>query len=403
MKNIIYFYVVFLFCIFSCDVSDNENTNLDETKIIGLNDNKIISLSISNLENSTKLNFDVPLILPDPICSNDSSIMIFDVGDNKIKQLYLNEKFSMFDPLGNGPSKLGGSIFKGVGYSIMNSNDLLLGSDTNIKGFNVLSNSFDEEVLDYFPQCINFSPAVSEIFNIKSGSDTLVISQNGEPCIVLEMAENSFSIKDFKSIKFLRIKPKNREFAELGLSIPDKNDIIVKNELFVRTELFVSYNENRKSFFAVINPTNHLYEFKLDPNNFNFELKNTWNLNLPYSEHPINYTLNNGINRELAQDNLKYNFQINLIKAFDKYLVLSYIPSKSTHFSNSSEAPYASHYLIALFNLEDEKLKVFSLDYNEIYFLGSTNNGKLWFYNIVESEKGKSTVVQVLEINDLLK
>lgn len=403
MKNKYYFCLALLVWSFSCGDSDKGKKSLDETKTIGFNDEKILSLSISSLENSDRLSFEVPLILPDPICSNDSSITIYDVGDNKIKQFYINGNFSVINPLGDGPQRLGGSYFKGVGYSIMDHNDLLLGSDTNIKGFNVLSNSFDEKLLDFFPQCINFSPPVSEIFNIRSGNDTLVISQNGEPCIELEMAKNSFSISDFKSIRFLRIKAKNKESAELGLSIPDGNDIIVKNELFVKTELFLSYNEKRESFFAVINPTNHLYEFKLGEKNFNFELKNTWNLTLPYSEHPINYTLNNGIKRELANDNLKYNFQINLIKAFDKYLVLSYIPSKSTLFSNTSEAPYASHYLLALFNLEDEKLTVFSLDYNEIYFLGSTNNGKLWFYNLIESEQGRSTVIQVLEIDELLK
>ncbi|MGY6521819.1 MAG: hypothetical protein ACXIUD_08835 [Mongoliitalea sp.] len=401
MKNKYYLCLIILITGFSCDFSQKKQKEIISSNIV-TNDNEIIPLSVSSLVKSEKLIFEVPLILPIPICSNDSSLIIYDVGDNKIKLLNLNQSFSEFNPLGSGPSRLGGSYFRGVGYSMKSSNHLLVGSETNITRFNIGSQSFDEKPIDKFPQCINFSPGFSEIFNVRSGNDTLVISQNGIPCLEIGMAEKSFSIQDFESINFLRIKPENKESVNLTLSIPSENEILLKNDFFVKTELFLSYNTKSNSFFGMINPTKHLYEFRLDSNTLNFELMNTWNFELPYSEQHVKYTLNNGIQRELTQDNLNHNFKIDFIKAFESYLVLTYIPSKSTHYSSSSEAPFATHYLVALFNLENEKLTVFSLDYNEIYFLGATNNGMLWFYNIIESEKGKSTVVHVLNINNLI-
>lgn len=254
----------------SCNLSEKKQKVVTGSNIVSI-DNKIIPLSISSMHNSGRLSFEVPLILPLPICSNDSSLIIYDVGDNKIKLLNLNQSFTEFDPLGNGPSRLGGSYFKGVGFSIMGSNQLLLGSDKNIKGFNFSSKKFDEEPVDEFPQCINFSPAFSEIFNVRSGNDTLLISQNGKPCLELQMAENSFSIQDFEGIEFLRIKSENKESVNLGLSIPADNDLLVNNDFFVKTELFLSHNIKSNSFFGMINPTKHLYEFKLDSNTLNFE------------------------------------------------------------------------------------------------------------------------------------
>jgi hypothetical protein len=151
----------------------------------------------------------------------------------------------------------------------------------------------------------------------------------------------------------------------------------------------------------MINPSPQLFEYKLSED-LHFELKRSINIQLPFSDQPIDYTFNNLNYTELASDNLKYNFEIKHMRTAGDYLVVSYRPSKSLEYQDISEAPHSSDYLLAVINIKEGKMKVFSLNFQETVYLGCTSKGDVFLYDVGNSEKEGVTKVHIVNVKEAL-
>ncbi len=387
------FFLQFVLLFQSC-ISD-DNSVLDNKRVVVRSDYEITPLIVSDIPKV----FSIPvgIAIPIPICTNDSSILIYDYGDALIKHITEREIVS-FSPLGSADNKLGGAFYRSIGFST-NSNELLISSEIGVQSFTLSSKVFGE-YLDNYEHCSSFSNRFAQIvsFSLPESEDIYIVTQNGIPCIN-NPREGKFYLDEFMAIRFLKIKSLKDGRQNYTFSIPIENEIIKDSKLFGRIKPFISYNKNNQRFYAVINPTKQLYEFRFDPKKLELEQTRVWNMNLPFTNLPIDYTLNNGINREIVGKVLKYNFEYQQIKAVGKYVIISYDPSKSTEFKEIENAKYPNHSLLAIINLEEADANIFSLDYNEVNFLGCLDNGELWFYNLADSENSNIIETQIHKIN----
>ena len=391
-----YLTLVFVILINACGSEVNQN----DVPVFSFATQTTKPLEINDIQKTT--NFDLSISLPIPICTNDSSLILYDFSDSKIKMLNRNGFSIAIHPLGNGDNTLGGAYFEGVGFSLAK-DKLLIGSNTIIKEYDLLRQKFGNQK-DEFSDCPSFNDYFSEIIHLDIQGNEIMISQHGEPCINAPRDGMAFSVYEFASIQFLRINSLSKNKVVYTFNIPPQNQILGNGQLYVETRPLLSFNKKTGSFFAIINPTNQLYEFRLNPSNLEFELLKKWNLDLPHCNLPVNYTLNSGIDRELTDEAMKYNFELKKIKAVDDYTVLSYRPSKSRAVKDLRETKFPHHYLLAILNHKDESTKVYSLDYEKIDYLGCLDNGDLWFYDIEGSEMSNTLVskIKIVNIAELL-
>lgn len=348
--------------------------------------------SLDLMEEARTLSFQIPLILPLPLLSGDSSIVIYDFADKQLKQFGFNGESNSFHPLREGPSKLEGVFFKGVGYSNESSDSLIVSSNSNVKAYNIQSNYFSERSLDEFETCPSFNSSFYEIFRINHEDHQFLITQQGDPCYDLEDLFNSVSEDNFKNKHYVRIKDITTGQINYSLQLPDLN---LKN-LYERFNLILTYNEERDSFFAMLNPLTFLFEYKFYPETMEFELVDYWDIDLRYSDLPIDYFIEPTLDQNKSKLSLDYNFELNFIDTFDDFLFISYQPSKDLMFSDLTDAPYSSHNLLAIVDIEDKKVNTFALEYDEVHFSGASNN-LLWFYDVVSSEAGGESIFRIFE------
>lgn len=354
-----------------------------------------------NIENTTYLStFTMPLVLPSPIASDSSSILLYDHGQGRIKQFDSSGKVYAFNALGEGDNRLGCNYFLALGY--FDESTLLIGCESKIKKFNLSNNSFENEI-DSFEECPAFGGVLKEIFFLQLHGETLLISVNGTPCINIPREELPFTKSEFESIKFLRVKSLTTTIEKNTFNIPPDNPILEQELYHASTECHLSFNSINRRFYAMINPTNYLYEYDLN-SDLEFQLTNTWKLNLPHTELPVEYILNNGHKADQGQLSMEHNFELRSIKAIDSLVIIAYRPSKPLDKTDKDYEDNQNKDFLAVVNLKSQETRVFSLDYRDIYYLATLDTGDMWFYNIGASELGgDSTIIHSLNASDVFK
>ncbi len=384
--------IIFLAIFFGCS-KENSYRHTPET----VNDEifKILKKS------SNELRIPSTISMPIVINSNRKMISLFDYSDSKVKVLLNNSDVISFNPLGYGDNRLGGTYFRGLGYSSTSTNNLLVGSESIIREYDVLNKEFGATI-DSFPECSSFDSQFSQIFEINNGSNRYVVSQHGVPCINVPRDGMPFSKSEFQSLKFLRTTDvKSKEF-NYSFSIPEDNEILAESKLYVKTYPLVVQDVASEYFYAMINPTNQLIQLKFIPQDLSFATGKTWNLNLPFFYNHVEYTLNNGINRELSGDNYKYNPELKLLKVHGDTIAVLYRPGFKESERNGSK--YISHYFLYVSDMASGNHVTYALNYKEIFFLNYLDNGIVWFYDVSKSELSSKAEVVVRSINmyDLL-
>lgn len=366
------------------------------------NERKIIHLKNEFLKN--EIVFPGSLVLPLPVCSNNSSVILYDYKESLVKHFQESGKVISFNPLGTESSRLGGGVFKDIGFAAKNKDSILLvGSEKNIRKYYPNRNAFGNDV-DRFEDCRSFNNFLSEIIQLNFGNKTVTISQNGIPCINAPRNGKPFALDEFKAIRFIRsISDRNTE-PVYSFPIPPDNEIITNEKLYVKTAPIFTRNNTSGLFYAVINPTSYLYELNLDSVSLEFNVINSWELDLPYADNVVDYTLNKGIDRKKTSIALRHNVQFEILKAIKNSVVISYKPSFPIEPGRTDEAKYSHHNFLAIIDLNKRILRTFYLDYQKLVFLNCLDNGNLWFYKLEDSEQSDEicTIVGVISIEQLL-
>lgn len=373
--------------------SDSIANGFNKHKVIGSENDSVQSISLDEATDS--IEFPISIILPIAICTNESSTILYDYSESVIKVLNSNGTYKVFDPMGSGNERLSGTYFNNVGYS---GKDLIISSGSSIQKY-----FLDEEIfstsIDTFEQCSDFTFKFNELFIDEFEGDSIIISLDGIPCINTPRGNTPFTVDEFKSIKFARVKNLSLNESNYTFRIPISNPIIDKQKLYVSTNPKLTYHNGKNRFYAIISPTPYLYEYKLDISLMEFKLINTWKINLPSIDIPINFTLNKGIDTELIDKNLKYNPEIKLVEAINDHIIVLYRPSKNTDIANIADSKFPHHYLLAIINIETEEVKVYAVDYNKMSYLGCQENGDMLFYDKLSSERSNQVISIVKKIN----
>ncbi|MBA4299060.1 hypothetical protein [Algoriphagus alkaliphilus] len=396
MKKIYVLGFLLSFLLSSCD--QNGKNKKESSGYLKYNGSITELTPILFKETKDSITFNLPLILPIHIFSSDSTIMIYDLADQHLKQFYLNGNKGSFNPMQEGPSRISGANFRGVGYIENGYDNLLIATNTTIKEFNFSKGTFKEEVLDSYTDCVSFNSSFYEVFSKINDDETIFISQNGNPCYSLIDLGDSVTPENFWDKTFVRIKTNKRADSVQTLRLPELKN---KNTLYERFRLYLTYNKESDRYYGMLNPLNYLFEYRINLNSLELELTNYWDLTLPQTDLPINYFIEKVINTEMMNKALDYNFELNFIDSFGDYIFISYHPSKDIKFDNPDDAPYSSHYFLAVLNLKDKLVRTYSLNYDEIQYFG-TSNGNVWFYDVVSSELSGQTKFRLFRIDELL-
>lgn len=392
MRESLINFIIFVIILFAC--SENEKEFIFRNKVVpNIEFSEITLDKTKSFGNS--IDFDTPLILPISVFSRDSSIVIFDFGDRKIKQFFKGDERTI-DPLGDGPNKIQGQIVEGVGLA-STSDELFIASNSIIKKFNFKTNSFNEKIDDTFENCDSFDAMFYEIFFKVSGKDSVIISQNGNPCFPLKELGNSINPDDLSQKYFVRIKSINNEDYDYSLKFPENLSL---NKTYERFKFHFTYNEANDRYYVMFNPFKYLYEYKFDLKKKEFTLTNLWDLTLPKSDQVIEYFVKNNFGSSEISKALDYNFELQFIKSSEKYVFILYQPSKDLIYDDPNEAPFSSHYFLSLIDLSTEELKTFSFDYNEFQFLGALQD-QVWLYDILNSNESGKTQMKVMSVDEL--
>lgn len=384
----------FLFFSFILCLLTSSCNNKDEIESSIWNHQKeIIEFDEKLMRKGEKLIFKTPLIVPIHILTSDSSLILYDYSGGSIKQFYFNQKERSFNPIKDGPFRIEGNYFKGVGIDDFNNDILFVETNESISAFNFSKNDYNRELVDKFQHCPSFNSPFHEIFTLERSNKLIIISQNGIPCYNVSNLGNEVTLKNFKEKQFVRIVSNRNGEVNYSLQLPD----IPINNLYERFRLYLTFNQTNNKFYAMLNPLDFLFEFELDFSKLSFNLIDFWDLNLKYSELPIDHFIQENIDNNVVMRSLDFNFEINFIDSNDKYFLVSYTPSKDLIYDNPKDAPYSSHYLLSILDLKSKEIKTFSLNYNEFQFYGLSNN-KLWIYDVVESENSGDTIFKLLNI-----
>ena len=383
--------IIFAFVVFGCSENDTKS------KLIS-GSNSVINLDASLLRGSDSAVYSMPLVIPIPIFSKNSNLILYDFADGSLKQFNLNGFQRSFNPIQEGPNRLSGEYFKGVGFFDNFDDSLLIGSNTEIAVYNLLEQKYTNFLVDNFPHCVSFNDTFQEIFFRKIGEEEVVISQNGYPCYDLGTLYQSVTPDSFNEKFFLRIVSSKRENPIYTLRLPD---LKLKN-LYERSRLVITYNEDNRRFYAMLNPLSYLFVYSLDEETLQFQLDEYLELDLKNNELPIDYFIENEINSEIAKSSLEYNFELSVLDSFGEYVLISYQPSKDLIYNNPLEAPYSSHSFLAIIDLKNNAIRTFSMDYDEFQFYGASN-GFLWIYDVVSSENSGYSVFKLPAIEKLMQ
>ena len=330
--------VIILIMLSSCKLDkSNSGKELPNTDM-----SSIQQLDIT--KNSNKIVLPIGISLPSVLASNENSIIVYDYGDSMIK--LLNEKgCKSFLPLGSADNTQGGAIFTGIGFSAKSPSTLNVSSETNIRGYDLEKGLFTTDINTY-EYCSAFNNYPAEIFEIVQKDDTLLISQNGIPCINTPRNNRGFSVEEFESIRFMQIKENDK--INHTFKIPDNNEIISKDKLYVKTFPLITYDYVNKYFYSMINPTNQLLKIKIDNNTLEAVVENEWNIKLKSYDQNVDYTLNKGIDRSLIEQNLTHNSEIIMLKAVDGKIFIQYRPSIPKEELNNFK--YNQHYFLCIYD-----------------------------------------------------
>lgn len=381
-----------LIFLLACSKSGDENdSEINQVNTLTPIDKTLLS----KVDSST---FTLPVINPVPILVKGSNLVIYDFAEGSLKQFNSNGFERMFYPIQEGPDRLGGEYFRGVGLIGESIDSLLIGSNKEISIYNFLEQKYSNIPVDQFPHCVSFNDTFQEIFFKESGEERVIISQSGYPCYELGTLYQSVTPDNFKDKFFLRIVSSKRNEPIYTLKLPD---LKLKN-LYERSRLVVTYNENDNKFYTMLNPLSYLFVYRLNEETLEMELEDYWNLGLKNSELPIDYFIEKEVNSEISNKSLDYNFELSVVDSFGEFVFVSYHPSKELKYDIPSEAPYSSHNFLAVVNLKEKKIKTFSLNYDEFQFFGASN-GFLWIYDVESSEKSGYTVFKFPLINELWK
>jgi hypothetical protein len=383
--------LIYVFVVFGC--SENQS----KSKLIISGSNSITTLDASLLSGADSAVYSIPLVIPIPVLSKNTNLILYDFADGALKQFNLNGFQRSFNPIQEGPNRLGGEYFKGVGLFNDFDDSLLIGSNTEIAVYNLLKQKYNNFPVDNFPHCVSFNDTFQEIFFKKIGEEDVVISQNGNPCYDLGTLSQSVTPDSFNEKFFLRIVSSKREKPIYTLKLPD---LKLKN-LYERSRLVITYNENDKRFYTMLNPLSYLFVYSLNEETLQLQLEEYWDLDLRKNELPIDYFIENEVNSEIANSSLEYNFELSVLDSFDEFVVVSYQPSKDLIYKIPSEAPYSSHSFLAIINLKNKEIRTFSMNFDEFQFYGASN-GRLWIYDVISSENSGYSVFKLPEINELI-
>jgi hypothetical protein len=390
MKEV--YLILLVIILFSCST-----TGLDKKKfqkIPSAND-EVLELYSKDLRGVGELkSFSISLILPLPMISQNSSIVIFDFADKQLKQFNSSGLSDSFNPMAEGPNRLDGSFFKGVGYINNDCDSLFISSNTVVKSYDLNSKSIGDILYDTFETCPSFNNSFYEIFSFGEDRDGVIITQNGSPCYDLSNLYRSVTIENFSDKFFARVKYLKTGEVKYSLKLPN----LPLDNIYERFNLHLTYNPSNDRFYAMLNPLTYLFEYRFDKNKLEFELQNSWDLELGYSALPIDYFIEKNHNSEAADLSLDYNFEINFIDAFQDHVFISYHPSKDLSYDNVDEAPFNSHNLLAMIDLKGKKINTYAFNYNDLQFFGTTDNG-LWLYDVVSSEQGENSIFTVIPLS----
>lgn len=378
-----------IFILFSCGTRDLDKAKFQKISSANV---EVLELYSKDLRGIGELkSFSISLILPLPLISQNSSIVIFDFADKQLKQFNSSGLSDSFNPMAEGPNRLDGSFFKGVGYINNDCDSLFISSNTVVKSYDLNSKSIGDILYDTFETCPSFNNSFYEIFSFGEDRDGVIITQNGSPCYDLSNLYRSVTIENFSDKFFARVKSLKTGEEKYSLKLPN----LPLDNIYERFNLHLTYNPSNDRFYAMLNPLTYLFEYRFDINKLEFELQNSWDLELGYSALPIDYFIEKNHNSEAADLSLDYNFEINFIDAFQDYVFISYHPSKDLSFENVDEAPLNLHNILAIVNLKDKKINTYALNYHDLQFFGATDNG-LWLYDVVSSEQGENSIFIVI-------
>ncbi|MDN3205464.1 hypothetical protein [Algoriphagus sediminis] len=380
---------LFTFVFFSC--IDGNSDELKFEKIDSKN-SEILEIFSSDLNGIGKTEtYSIPVILPLPLASQNSSIVIFDFADKQLKQFLPGGIYQSFNPLEEGPNRLGGSFFKGVGYLDGRTDSVLISSNTMVKSYDLTTKTIGSISYDNFDTCPSFNNSFSQIFSFGTPEDGIIITQNGSPCYDLNELFSSVTLDNFSEKFYARIKSMKSGEVKYSLQLPK----LPMDNLYERFRLYLTYSPSNDRFYAMLNPMTYLFEFKFDKKNLEFELLNTWDLEMRFSALPVDYFIEEKHNTQASNLSLDYNFEINFIDSFQDQLFISYLPSKELAYENVDDAPFSSHNLLAIVDLKDKNIKTYAFNYYEIQFFGATSDG-IWLYDVRTSEQGGKSIFKII-------
>ncbi len=382
---------IFVLVAFGCA----ENESKSNLMISG--SDSIVTLDASLLRDADSVVYSIPLVIPIPVLSKNTNLVIYDFADGALKQFNLNGFQRSFNPIQEGPNRLEGEYFKGLGFFQESYDSLLIGSNTEIAVYNLLEEKYNNIPMDNFPHCVSFNDTFQEIFYKKIGEEDVLISQNGYPCYDLVTLSQSVTLESFNEKFFLRIVSSKREKPIYTLKLPD---LKLKN-LYERSRLVITYNDTDKRFYAMLNPLSYLFIYSLDEKTLELQLEEYWDLDLKNNELPIDYFIENEINSEKANSSLEYNFELSVLDSFGEYVLVSYQPSKDLIYKNPAEAPFSSHSFLAIVNLKNKEIRTFALNFDEFQYYG-VSDGRLWIYDVISSENSGTTVFKLPEIKKII-
>lgn len=388
--NLFGFGVLFFITASSCHTKD-------ETKLfIWEHQKEIIDINETYLSKGKNLIFKTPLIIPIHVLTADSSLILFDYAGSEIKQFFLDSSERGFYPLNDGPTRIEGEFFKGVGVDELNQMNLLIETNKAISRYNFLTKEYTKEVVDKYPHCPSFNSPFHEVFTLFTPKETITISQNGSPCYEVANLAKEVTPENFRNKFFVRITSASSSEVNYSLKLPD----IPIDNLYERFRLYLTFNKSNNKFYAMLNPLDYLFEYEFDDSAMELRLTDYWKLNLKFADLPVDHFLLEEIDPIMVNKSLDYNFELNFIDSSDRFVLVSYTPSKDLIFDNPKDAPYSSHYFLAILDLRDKEIKTLSLNYDEFQFYGISKD-LMWIYDVLASEKSGDTIFKLLKIEDI--
>lgn len=341
-----------------------------------------------------KLRFATAIQAPMFVAASESSMVVHDLMSGRPQFLKANQTNFPISLKGLDGEQVKGSRLAFVGYDNHEPDSLLIGTDAEVRKYHPVTMTYGS-VVDNFAPCPAFNNFYAQCFSFSVDDEEYVLMPRSTPCINQARDGKSYSLSDFGSIQFAQLKNLRTEETKPVFAIPSDNEIIADKMFYSRTFAAISSGNRAGEFYALINPTTQVSRFKFDRPTKDLILAGSWMLNLPYFDNTSPQVLNQGWEpiRSAAQTTFRNNPEVKFFSVHNDTAVVYYQPGIPE--DEFLDSPFQSSYLLGAVVLSTGESVVYSVDYNEFIILGALKNGRIWAYDLRESELD-STVVSVV-------